>query len=59
MRPAKVNSQGNINDELEFRLWFKKRFGLDYIEAKTKLKSDIAETERKWNQLLIKHDIKI
>ena len=50
------NSASSIN-ELEFREWFYNEFGTDYIDAVNKLNEQKKETERKWNQTLIKHGL--
>ena len=53
------NSQGDIKSELEFRLWFKAEFGIDYVVAKKNLEDDKVESERKWQQTIIKNNINI
>lgn len=49
----------NIKNELEFRLWFKDTFNIDYIQATHNLNEQKKETARVWNNLLMKHNIKI
>ena len=50
----KAHSQNSIN-ELEFRILFKKEYGIDYLDALDKFKQFKQENERSWNQLLLKH----
>jgi hypothetical protein len=49
------NFQGDIKNELEFRIWFKGEFGVDYLEAKKQLEDEKAESERKWQQTLTRY----
>ncbi len=51
------NSQGNIKSELEFRIWFRDQFGIDYIQAVKELNERKAETERQWRQVLTSNNI--
>lgn len=51
------NSQENIKSELEFRVWFRDEFGIDYQEAIKTLKETEAETERRWHQLLVSNGV--
>lgn len=51
------NSQGDIKSELEFRVWFRAEFGMDYLAAKKQLEDMKAESERKWQQTIIKNNI--
>ena len=51
------NFQGDIKSELEFRLWFKAEFGMDYVVAKKHLEDMKIESERKWQQTILKHNI--
>lgn len=53
------NFQGDIKSELEFRAWFKNEFGIDYVVAKKQLEDDKTESERKWQQTIIKNNINI
>ena len=49
------NFQGNIKNELDFRVWFKAEFGVDYLEATKWLDDTKIESERRWQQSLIKN----
>ena len=49
------NFQGNIKSELEFRIWFKAEFGVDYQEALKYVEDMKAESERRWQQSLTKN----
>ena len=51
--------QVNKNTEvsIEFRIEFKKEYGIDYVEAVNRLKEQSKERERRWNELLIKHKV--
>tara|TARA_R110001606_G_scaffold362744_1_gene516595 strand:- start:120 stop:302 length:183 start_codon:yes stop_codon:yes gene_type:complete len=51
------NFQENTKSELEFRVWFKNEFGVDYVVAKKQLEDEKAESERKWQQTIIKNNI--
>jgi hypothetical protein len=51
------NFQANIKSELEFRLWFKAEFGVDYVVAKKQLEDMKIESERKWQQTITKNNI--
>ena len=51
------NFQGNTLNELEFRIWFKHEFGIDYQEAIKWLEDRKAESSRKWNQTLTLHRV--
>lgn len=42
---------------LEFRIWFKDEFGIDYLDALEKLRDDQRETERNWHQVLVKYNL--
>ena len=48
-----ISSQKNTRSELEFRIWFRDEFGIDYQEAVKALKERRLETERRWHQLLV------
>lgn len=51
------NSQENIKNELEFRVWFRDEFGMDYIQAVKELNERKTETERQWQQTLTSNNI--
>ena len=51
------NSQDDTKSELEFRLWFKSEFGMDYVVAKKHLEDMKIESERRWQQTIIKNNI--
>jgi len=51
MMTTNSNSQSAIK-ELEFRVWFKEQFSIDYLEAVKLLNDRKAESNRQWNQLL-------
>ncbi len=51
------NSQRNTKNELEFRLWFKGEFGIDYLEATKKIQVNKIENERLWQQLLVSRGV--
>ena len=53
-----IYSQKNIENELEFRIEFKKEFGIDWQEAWGNLQKQKQESERKWNDTLVKHGLK-
>lgn len=48
----KDNSQENIRNELEFRVWFRDEFGMDYLDAVKWLDDRRKETARSWHQTL-------
>ena len=50
-------SRENTKNELEFRLWFRDEFGIDYLEALRLIKERKAETERVWRQVLVEHGV--
>jgi hypothetical protein len=50
-------SEKNTISELEFRIDFRDEFGIDYQEALSDLKEKVYETERLWNQTLVKHGV--
>jgi len=54
---TKNNSQNNIKNELEIRVWFKSEFGIDYLDAVNQIKQTRKETERRWHQLLVKYNL--
>lgn len=56
---SKVNkgSQENIKSELEFRIWFRAEFNLDYQDALKTLKERKSESHRLWRQLLVSHGV--
>ncbi len=56
-RSSKMDSQTSTKNELEFRLWFRDEFGLDYLEAVKLIKERKQETERVWHQVLVKHGV--
>ena len=51
------SSQDDIKNELDFRIWFKSEFGMDYQEAIKWLEDRKAESQRKWMQTLIKNRV--
>ena len=51
------HSQTSIESEIEFRIRFKKEYGVDYLEALDKLKNRMEESERKWINTLISHGV--
>ena len=54
---SSADFQKNTNDEIQFRIDFQKNFGIDYAEAVANFKKVSQESERGWNQLLIKHNL--
>jgi len=38
-------------------VWFRAEFGMDYLAAKKQLEDMKAESERKWQQTIIKNNI--
>jgi hypothetical protein len=52
-----TGSEKNTISELEFRIDFRDEFGIDYQEALSDLKEKAYETERLWNQTLVKHGV--
>jgi hypothetical protein len=52
-----TGSEKNTISELEFRIDFRDEFGIDYQEALSDLKEKVYETERLWNQTLVKHGV--
>ena len=50
--------QDTQENELEFRIWFRDEFGMDYLEALEKLKNMKQESERKWQQSLMNNTFK-
>ena len=54
---SSADFQKNTNDEIQFRIDFKENFGIDYAEAVANFKKVNQESERGWNQLLIKHNL--
>jgi len=42
---------------LEFRIWFKDEFNVDYLDALERLRNDQKETERNWHQVLVKYNL--
>ena len=57
MKTNNTGSQKNIKSELEFRVWFRDEFGLDYQEAVKILKEKRSETNRVWRQVLVSHGV--
>lgn len=51
------NSQKSTKSELEFRLWFRDEFKIDYLEAVKKIQENKIENERLWQQLLVSHKV--
>ena len=47
----------NTRNEIDFRLWFRAEFGIDYLEATRLIKQRKAETERLWRQVLVEHGV--
>ena len=47
----------STRSELEFRIEFRDEYGIDYQEALQELKERRHETERLWNQTLVKHGV--
>jgi hypothetical protein len=54
---ARNNSQNAIS-EIEFRVSFRDEYGIDYLEAINALKKRKQETEREWNQLLVRLNLR-
>ena len=52
-----TDSQKNIKNELEFRVWFKSEFNIDYLDAVKILQEKRSETHRLWRQLLVSHGV--
>lgn len=52
-----INHSVNDISEIEFRIWFRKEFGIDYLEAVEKLNQRKKESERNWQNMLIKNGI--
>ena len=57
MKTSSTDSQESIKSELEFRLWFRDEFAIDYIDAIQTLSERKKESERLWRQLLVKHGV--
>lgn len=51
------NLASNTKTEIEFRIEFKKDYGIDYLDAVNNLKQRKKESERKWKNILIKNGI--
>ncbi len=49
--------QESTLNELDFRIWFKSEFGMDYQEAIKWHEDKKAESQRRWKQTLTKHRI--
>ena len=43
--------------EIDFRIWFKNEYGMDYLEALHNLDEQKEESNRKWNQILVKYNL--
>ena len=55
---SQIRSHTQINTaSLEFRVWFKDEFGIDYLDAIEKLRDDQKQTERNWHQVLVKYNL--
>jgi hypothetical protein len=50
-------SPKNIETEIDFRIWFRDEFGIDYLEAVKLIKERKSETERVWRQVLVEHGV--
>lgn len=48
-------SNNSVQEEIEFRIQFKQEYGIDYNEALQRLKEQKKESERKWQNTLIKN----
>lgn len=53
----KNHTPKNDTASLEFRIWFADEFGIDYLDAIQKLNESKKETNRKWHQVLVKHNL--
>lgn len=42
---------------LEFRIWFRDEFNIDYLDAIENLRNNKKESDRKWHQVLVKHNL--
>ncbi len=42
---------------LEFRIWFRDEFNIDYLDAIESLRNNKKESDRKWHQVLVKHNL--
>jgi len=42
---------------LEFRIWFRDEFNVDYLDAIENLRNNKKESDRKWHQVLVKHNL--
>ena len=52
------NTESNTQEtELEFRIRFKKDYGIDYLEALDRLKKMKEQSELKWQQTLVKYGL--
>ena len=51
------HSQTNIKSDLEFRIEFKKEYGIDYFEAVDNLNKRKEESDRKWRNILTRYGI--
>ncbi len=51
------HSLKNTESEIDFRIRFKKEYGIDYLEALDKLKTRKEESERRWINTLISHGV--
>ena len=49
--------EDDIQNEIEFRLMFRREYGIDYLEALDRLKKQRQKTETKWNQLLVNNKL--
>ncbi len=49
--------EDGIQNEIEFRLMFRREYGIDYLEALDRLKKQRQKTETKWNQLLVNNKL--
>lgn len=57
MNNQKRNHIQSDTPNLEFRIWFKDEFGIDYLDAVENLRNDQKETQRKWHQVLVKYNL--
>jgi len=51
------HSLGNTKSEIDFRIEFRKEYGIDYLEAVENLQARREESERKWQNVLISNGI--
>lgn len=57
MKIEQQDSQKNTS-EIDFRVDFKREYGIDYLTAIKKINEMKSNTERKWNDLLVRLRLK-